>query len=1098
MSDRNIRFTITAVDRFSSTMSRLGTSMASIRASTSLMSNAMTTSSTRMSSSMTGVAGAAAVVSEGLTRTSRSAQTASRSGQSIMESMNKASGALKATGTAASVFGGIMTLGIGSVVKTTADFESAMSRVGALSGATGKQLESMTQTAEHLGATTAFTATQAAEGMQFLAMAGYKTNDIIAAMPGVLATAAAGQLDLATTADITSNILTGFGLKAKETARVADVLAKTFTSSNTSMEMIGYTMKYVAPIASAAGQSLESVAAAAGILGDAGIQGTQAGTSLRRMLTRLAAPPKAAREELHDLGITIEDAKGKMKPLAQIIGELTEATKDMSEADRLAAVSRISGVEASSAMLALMKAGQGKIEAFTKELENSGGTAEEIAKKQLENLKGQLIILKSALQGAALAIGNELLPALKVIASGLQFLVDEFNKLPKPAKTVIAVLSALLAVVATLIGPFLFFVGMIPGIIEGFALMKLFALKLAPALLPIVGVTAAVIAGLTALGAAIYLTYKHFDTIKKKASEFATIAGQKVTPVLKTTSSLFKGIAETLTGDFTKGSIALHNLLPQSVANVIVKGLASIRSGFEDVKKAITDAFNGDFSGLAQFIPNIIGMLLGGIPGLIVAGSKFLPAIAQGIEQNMPTILEKATEIINSLVNGVTTNLPRILQAGLEMITGLLEGFTQALPNIVEKVIQVVDTIIQTLTTMIPAILAAGVLIITSLIEGIVSALPTIIETATTVLSTLINTVVTLLPTIIEAGIQVLTSLISGLIQALPMLVEATIQLITMLIQTIIQNLPTIIEAGIKILTSLIDGIISILPQLIEMAIYLIVAVATALIENLPKIIDAGIKLLLALIDGIIKMLPTLIEAALKLIVALAGALIQNLPRIIEAGIRILLALIDGIIQILPQLLQMGLELVVKLGQTILDNKEELFKAGADLIRGLWDGINSMKDWIGQKVGGFVDSLTGNFKSLLGIHSPSRVFRDEIGKFLPMGLAVGIERNIGAVRAAADEMANAAMVDMSGYSYSPDVAIAHSTPSGLSSTLSSAVSGTIDVNSRDDMIAAAINRLEQSLDGMTIEMDGERVGQLVRPHVNEGNAVDALVRRYFD
>ncbi|MCR1993983.1 hypothetical protein NSA31_19820, partial [Bacillus subtilis] len=132
------------------------------------------------------------------------------------------------------------------------------------------------------------------------------------------------------------------------------------------------------------------------------------------------------------------------------------------------------------------------------------------------------------------------------------------------------------------------------------------------------------------------------------------------------------------------------------------------------------------------------------------------------------------------------------------------------------------------------------------------------------------------------------------------------------------------------------------------------------------------------------------------------------------------------------------------------------------------------------------------------IHSPSRVFRDEVGKFLPLGLAVGIERNIGAVQSAAAAMANAAMVDISGYSYSPDLAIAHSTPSGLRSTLSSAMSGAIDVNSRDDMIAAAINRLEQSLDGMTIEMDGERVGQLVRPHVNEGNAVDALVRRYFD
>lgn len=1023
MSDRNIRFTITAVDRFSSTMSRLGTSMASIRASTSLMSNAMTASSTRISSSMSRVANSASGASEGMTRVSRSAQRAGRSGKEIMESMDKASGALTSTGKAVTGFGGAMALGLGMAVKTTADFESAMSRVGALSGATGKQLELMTQTAEHLGATTAFTATQAAEGMQFLAMAGYKTNDIIAAMPGLLATAAAGQTDLATTADITSNILSGFGLQAEETARVADVLTKAFTNSNTDLEMLGYTMKYVAPIAHASGQSLESVAAAAGLLGNAGIQGTQAGTSLRRMLTRLAGPPKAAREELHDLGVTVEDAKGNMKPLAQIIGELAEATKDMGEADRLAAISRISGVEASSAMLALMDAGQGKIEAFTKELENSGGTAEEIAKKQLDNLKGQLIILKSALEGAAIAIGTALLPALKLITKGLQFLVDKFNSLPKPVKSTIAILGAMATVLALVAGPLLILVGMLPGIITGFGLIAEFGALVAPALLPIAGVTAAVMAGLTALGAAIYLTYKHFDTIKEKVTGFAEALSGYLKPALKTASSLFKGIAETLTGDFTQGSIALHNLLPQSVANVIVKGLASIRSGFEDVKKAITDAFNGDFSGLAQFIPNIIGMLLGGIPGLIVAGSKYLPAIAQGIQQNMPTILNTAVNIVNSFVNMIVTNLPIILQAGIQIIQGLLNGFTQALPSILTAVTQIINSLVQAIVTLLPALIGAGILILTSLIQGIVEALPQIIQAATTMLTTLINTIVTLMPMIIQAGIQILNALISGIIQVLPQLIEAALQLILALANAIIENLPTIIDAGIQILNSLIDGIIQILPQLIEMAIYLVITIAQALIENLPKIIDAGIQLLLALIDGILQNLPQLIEAAIELIFAIAQALIDHLPEILDAGMQILMAVVDGIMQLLPELFSVGMEIVGEIAGAIIDNSGEIFNAGADLMHGLWDGIWSMKDWIGQKIGDFMGGITKDIKDTFGIHSPSRVFRDEIGKFLPMGLAVGIERNIGAVRAAADEMANAAMVDMSGYSYDPAVAL---------------------------------------------------------------------------
>lgn len=169
-----------------------------------------------------------------------------------------------------------------------------------------------------------------------------------------------------------------------------------------------------------------------------------------------------------------------------------------------------------------------------------------------------------------------------------------------------------------------------------------------------------------------------------------------------------------------------------------------------------------------------------------------------------------------------------------------------------------------------------------------------------------------------------------------------------------------------------------------------------------------------------------------------------------------------------------------------------MVKAGADLIKGLWNGINSVKDWILGKISGFVDGIVGGIKKFFGIASPSKVLRDEVGRWIPAGLVDGINGEKNAVIKAAEQMAQWATPDV------PDVAIAYSTPSGLRSSLSSAVSGTVDVNTRDDMLVAAINRLEQSLDGMTIVMDGERVGQLVRPHVNEGNAVDALVRRYFD
>lgn len=334
----------------------------------------------------------------------------------LLGQLKTVAGAVVAVGTA---FDGI---------KTAADFESSMSRVAALSNASAGDLAKLTTTAKELGASTVFSASQAAEGMQFLAMAGYKTNDVIAAMPGLLAAAAAGQTDLGTTADIVSNILSGFGIAAGDTGRVADVLTKAFTSANVDLQMLGYTMKYAAPWAKALGVSLEETAAAAGILGNAGIQAEQAGTTLRGLFARFAKPPKEAAEALDKLGVKLFDNKGKMKSLATILGDLQNAMKGMSGEQKTALAGMIAGMEAGSGFLALMDAGPDKLRKFTKELENSGGTAGQVAKVQLDNFNGSLVELESALEGVKIEVFTPMLPVLTDLADKGATAASVFNK----------------------------------------------------------------------------------------------------------------------------------------------------------------------------------------------------------------------------------------------------------------------------------------------------------------------------------------------------------------------------------------------------------------------------------------------------------------------------------------------------------------------------------------------------------------------------------------------------------------------------------------------------------------------------------------------
>lgn len=305
-----------------------------------------------------------------------------------------------------------------------AGFEQEMSRVRGLSGATAEEFDRLNARAKQLGETTPFTARQAAEGMSFLAMAGFDTNEVIAAMPGLLNTAGAGQMELGQTADIVSNILQGFNINAAETGRVADVLTEAFTSSNTDLAMLGETMKYVAPNAFAAGISLEETAAAAGILGNAGIQASMAGTSLRAVISRMSAPTGEAAKLMDRLGINTINADGSLKSLSEIVRQVSDATANMGDVQTMAAVKTLVGERAAASFLTLMEAGPEKLETFTNELENSAGVAEEIMDIMLDNTAGKLMIFKSKVEAAWIDFyerlgGGEAASAFDAVLDGL-------------------------------------------------------------------------------------------------------------------------------------------------------------------------------------------------------------------------------------------------------------------------------------------------------------------------------------------------------------------------------------------------------------------------------------------------------------------------------------------------------------------------------------------------------------------------------------------------------------------------------------------------------------------------------------------------------
>ncbi|AAU25059.2 MULTISPECIES: phage tail tape measure protein [Bacillus] len=395
-----------------------------------------------------------------------------RNSGEVSKELNAVYQAASTAGKALSALGAAGSFGIGMTVKAAADFEKAMSRVGALANATNDQMADLTKTARHLGATTQYTDGQVAEGMQYLAMAGYKTNQIIGAMPGLLATAAAGQTDLGVTADIVSDILTEFHIKAEDTNRVADAMTYTFTNSNATLQEIGQTMKYAAPAAKTAGLSMEELAAATGIMANSGIKADMAGTALRATLTRLSSPPKQAGNAIDELGLKVTDSTGKLRPLADIIGQINEKTKDYTETEKIRIAKQLAGQHALSGFITLMHAGKDKIQEFTKEIEGSGGTAERVAKKQMDNLAGSIEYLKSATNNAVITFGNQFLPVIRATADGLTKLVTWFDSLPPSVASTIAITGGAVTVFSLLGGAFLLLLGSLPKVAAGWNMLR--------------------------------------------------------------------------------------------------------------------------------------------------------------------------------------------------------------------------------------------------------------------------------------------------------------------------------------------------------------------------------------------------------------------------------------------------------------------------------------------------------------------------------------------------------------------------------------------------------------------------------------------------
>lgn len=646
------------------------------------------------------------------------------------ESINNVGSSMRNVGSNMSLYFTLpVVAGFGAAIKTGADFEQQMARVGAIAGSSKTELKSLSDQAVDLGAKTSLSASEVAKGMEELAALGMSTNQIMKAMPGVISAAEASGSDLATTASIMASSLNSFNLKANDSSHVADLLATAANDSAADIQYMGEALKYASTPAHALGITLEDTSAAIEVMSNSGLDGSQAGTALRASFIRLAKPTNQSQKAIDKLGISLTNSKGKFVGMPNLIGQFKNSLQGMTKEQKLAYVAQIVGTEAASGFLSLIDAGPDKIKKYSDSLKDSNGASKDAADKMKDNLKGSLEQLQGAFESLGITIGKAFSPALRKLADVVTALVSKFSSLPTP---VIVITTLFVGLVAS-IGPLLMLTGLlahsIVGISEAMKLLndtksgaKFFSLfnggikgvlpnigqlltkipligGLMTTLTGPVGIAVAAIAG---IGTAFVVAYKKSET-------FRNIVNSVIEPVINSfkkmwgvVKTIFEALKKLLSGNFLPTLDLLSKIMPKETATKLTMRLLQIRQLFVDafnsifdfvkeIGKKLTDfwAKNGDtviqalknignfFVDFFVYLKDLIGPNLRDLGNLVQSiFMNILVPVIKGAMNIILGIMKFVWPFIKVLVVDTWNNIKNIIRAALDVILGIVKIFS--------------------------------------------------------------------------------------------------------------------------------------------------------------------------------------------------------------------------------------------------------------------------------------------------------------------------------------------------------------------------------------------------------------------------------------